>query len=116
MNSQLTTLDKNLVLTGHETFQCRNLWLKKGYDFIKSGKKFKDLDSVVFLGVGKNMVSSIRFWMRSFDIIDDNDELTSPHLNPRYRMDHEAKAVEQNEQSDSSKKTVLREKPGPSCG
>jgi hypothetical protein len=22
------------------------------------------------------MVSSIRFWMRSFDIIDDNDEIT----------------------------------------
>jgi len=76
LNSQLTTLDKNLVLTGHETFQCRNLWLKKGYDFLKSKKKFKDLDSVVFLGVGKNMVSSIRFWMRSFDIIDDNDNIT----------------------------------------
>ena len=64
------------MLTGHETFQCRSLWLKKGYDFIKSGKKFKDLDSVVSLGVGKNMVSSIRFWLRSFDIIDDNDIIT----------------------------------------
>ncbi len=77
LNTQIKSLDKNLVLTGHETFQCRNLWLKKGYDFLKSGKKFKDLDAVVFLGVGKNMVSSIRFWLRSFDIIDDNDLVTN---------------------------------------
>lgn len=69
-------LNKNLVLTGHDTFQCRSLWLKKGYDFIKSNKSFKDNDAVVYLGVGKNMVSSIRFWMRSFDIIDENDKLT----------------------------------------
>jgi hypothetical protein len=69
-------LDKNLVLTGHDTFQCRSLWLKKGYDYIKSNRSFKDLDAVVYLGVGKNMVSSIRFWMRSFDIIDENDKLT----------------------------------------
>jgi hypothetical protein len=69
-------LNKNLVLTGHDTFQCRSLWLKKGYDYIKSNKTFKDNDAVVYLGVGKNMVSSIRFWMRSFDIIDENDKLT----------------------------------------
>jgi hypothetical protein len=69
-------LDKNLVLTGHDTFQCRSLWLKKGYDYIKSNRSFKDLDAVVYLGVGKNMVSSIRFWMRSFDIIDEYDKLT----------------------------------------
>ena len=77
MNSNNLFLDKNLVLTGHDTFQCRSLWLKKGYDFIKGNRKFKDFDAVVHLGVGKNMVSSIRFWMRAFDIIDDNDKLTS---------------------------------------
>jgi hypothetical protein len=69
-------LDKNLILTGHDTFQCRSLWLKKGYDFVKSNRTFKDNDAVVYLGVGKNMVSSIRFWMRAFDIIDENDKLT----------------------------------------
>jgi hypothetical protein len=69
-------LNKNLVLTGHDTFQCRSLWLKKGYDFIKNNRSFKDNDAVVYLGVGKNMVSSIRFWMRSFDIIDEDDKLT----------------------------------------
>ena len=27
---------KKLTFSGHETFHCRNFWLKKGYDFIKS--------------------------------------------------------------------------------
>jgi hypothetical protein len=64
------------TFSGHESFQCRHLWLKKGYDFIKSGKSFNSEDAVVELGVGKNMVSSIRYWMKAFDIIDHNDELT----------------------------------------
>ena len=52
------------------------LWLKKGYDYIKSGKSFSDSDSVVELGVGKNMVSSIRFWMKAFNLISLDDQLT----------------------------------------
>jgi hypothetical protein len=68
-------INTKLTFSGHDTFHCRHLWLKKGYEFIKSGKKFTDVDAVVFLGVGKNMVSSIRFWMKAFDLIDDNDEL-----------------------------------------
>lgn len=51
------------TFSGHETFQCRHLWLKKGYDFVKSGKAFSDEDAVVELGVGKNMVTAIRYWM-----------------------------------------------------
>lgn len=69
--------EKRLIFSGHESFQCRNLWLKKGYDFIKNGYSFNDEDAVVKLGVGKNMVSSIRHWMKSFNIIDSNDRLTS---------------------------------------
>ena len=49
--------EKRLVFSGHESFQCRNLWLKKGYDFIKNGNSFNDEDAVVKLGVGKNMVT-----------------------------------------------------------
>ncbi|HMQ46371.1 MAG TPA: DUF4007 family protein [Saprospiraceae bacterium] len=64
------------VFSGHETFQCRHLWLKKGYDFVKAGKAFKEEDAVVELGVGKNMVSSIRYWMRAFDILGEEDNLT----------------------------------------
>jgi len=64
------------TFSGHETFQCRNLWLKKGYDFVNNKKSFNDDDAVVELGVGKNMVSSIRFWMKAFNILTSNDELT----------------------------------------
>lgn len=65
-----------LTFSGHETFHCRHLWLKKGYDFIKEGRKFTDNDAVVELGVGKNMVSSINFWMKAFGIIDKDGLLT----------------------------------------
>lgn len=59
-----------LTFSGHETFHCRHLWLKKGYDFLVMGNKFSDEDSVINLGVGKNMVSSIQFWMKAFGLID----------------------------------------------
>ena len=76
----------NYKFSGHETFNCRPIWLKKGYDYAKK-KKFNEDDSVIELGVGKNMVSSIKFWLRAFgfynlyeneleglshDILDDN--------------------------------------------
>jgi len=61
------------VFSGHETFQCRHLWLKKGYDFVKAGKSFSDEDAVIELGVGKNMVSSIRYWLRAFDMLEGNE-------------------------------------------
>lgn len=64
------------TFSGHETFACRNLWLKKGYDFVNSGKKFKDEDAVVRLGVGKNMVGAIRFWMKAFNILTADDQIT----------------------------------------
>jgi hypothetical protein len=64
-----------LVFQGHDTFICRNSWLKKGYDFIKNGGSFTNDDAVVELGVGKNMVTSIRYWLRSFGLMDEADRL-----------------------------------------
>lgn len=64
------------TFSGHDSFQCRQLWLKKGYDYVHKGKSFNDEDAVVKLGVGKNMVSSIRFWLRAFNIIDNKDKPT----------------------------------------
>jgi len=62
--------------SGHESFQCRTQWLKKGYDFVKSGNNFNDIDSVIKLGVGKNMVSSIKYWLKVFGITNNDNELT----------------------------------------
>lgn len=64
------------TFSGHDSFQCRQLWLKKGYDYLKLKKSFNDEDSVVKLGVGKNMVSAIRYWMKAFNIIDNKDQPT----------------------------------------
>lgn len=64
------------TFSGHETFQCKNMWLKKGYDFVKAGKSFNDDSAVVDLGVGKNMVASIKFWLKSFGIIDEDNQTT----------------------------------------
>jgi hypothetical protein len=61
------------TFSGHDSFQCRQLWLKKGYDFVVEGKNFNDEDAVIKLGVGKNMVSSIRFWLKAFNVIDNKD-------------------------------------------
>jgi len=57
---------------GHDTFTCRNYWLKKGLDHLWSGKKF-DNQAIKELGVGKNMVSSIRFWLKSFGLTDSSE-------------------------------------------
>lgn len=40
----MVTANIKYTFSGHETFACRNLWLKKGYDYVNSFKKFKDED------------------------------------------------------------------------
>lgn len=61
---------------GHQSFHCRNLWLNKGIDFISQGKKFSNEDAVVDLGVGKNMVSSINYWINSFGFVQEKKDLS----------------------------------------
>lgn len=72
----VTLVSSKLTFSGHETFHCRHLWLKKGYDFINKGRKFSEEDAVVDLGVGKNMVSAIAFWMKAFGLINKDGLLT----------------------------------------
>lgn len=61
-----------LVFSGHESFPCKTLWLKKGYDFVVAGNDFNSPEAVVELGVGKNMVASIRFWLKVFGITESD--------------------------------------------
>lgn len=58
--------------SGHESFACKSLWLKKGYDFVMQERDFNAPDAVVYLGVGKNMVSSIRYWLKVCKIYDES--------------------------------------------
>lgn len=64
------------TFSGHDSFHCRQFWLKKGFDFVKKGASFTSEEAVVKLGVGKNMVSSIRYWMRAFNLLDGKDKIT----------------------------------------
>lgn len=66
----------SLTFSGHETFSCRHYWLKKGIDFVADKRKFSAPDSVVHLGVGNNMVRSIRYWMKAFDLFEEKEGLT----------------------------------------
>ncbi len=58
--------------SGHESFPCKTLWLKKGYDFSKEEKDFNAPTAVVDLGVGKNMVSAVRYWYKAFGLNKDS--------------------------------------------
>ena len=69
----------NLKFSGHETFHCRQQWLYKGVDsYAKhSGSSFFGSEgALVELGVGKNMVRSIQFWMKAMSLLNQEDELT----------------------------------------
>lgn len=65
-------MDTKFTFSGHESFPCKTLWLKKGYDFIKDGKDFNAPAAVVSLGVGKNMVSAVRYWYKAFGLNKDS--------------------------------------------
>lgn len=62
---------KKIAFGRHETFALRFSWLPKGFHALeKNPNVFNDDDAVVELGVGKNMVSSIRYWLRASQVID----------------------------------------------
>ena len=62
------------TFANHESFHLRYGWLKKAYDQTKEDSKiFTRDDATVKLGVGKNMVRSIRFWSFANKIIKQSD-------------------------------------------
>jgi hypothetical protein len=61
-NRKIATPPK-LSFSGHETFVFRHSWLKKAVDAITGDcEVFTRENAIVTLGVGKNMVRSIRHW------------------------------------------------------
>lgn len=54
----------------HETFHLRFGWLTKGFRYwCETLELLGDSDPTVDLGVGKNMVTSIRYWMEAAQIV-----------------------------------------------
>ena len=64
------------VFSGHESFSCRMLWPIKGYDYINDGNSFNDPNSVIMLGVGKNMVASICYWLKALGLTEHDKPST----------------------------------------
>lgn len=55
----------------HETFAVRYGWLSKGFQAMTENDKiFESDEATVRLGVGKNMVTAIRYWLRACRMID----------------------------------------------
>lgn len=68
--------DSNKVAFGrHETFPLRFSWLTKGFEALKSNPKvFSSDEATVSLGVGKNMVSAIRYWLTATRMIESDNQ------------------------------------------
>lgn len=65
--------------SGHESFPLRYPWLKKAHDAVTddAGVFLRD-DATTVLGVGKNMVRSIRHWGLAAGILEDTDDGLRP--------------------------------------
>ena len=70
--------DSAAVFARHETFTPRFGWLKKGFEaVVEDPEVFLDKDASVKLGVGKNMVKSIRYWCMAFKLIEEITDKTT---------------------------------------
>ena len=72
-NTETSGHSKAIVFARHETFHPRFGWLKKGFDRASADSAiFLREDAPVRLGVGKNMVRSIRYWCAAFKLLKDD--------------------------------------------
>jgi len=70
--------------SGHETFPLRYGWLKKVFDavynleiegeYLETRDVFLNDNSIARFGVGKNMVTSMRHWATSCNVINEDEE------------------------------------------
>ncbi|MBR8827712.1 MAG: DUF4007 family protein [Gomphosphaeria aponina SAG 52.96 = DSM 107014] len=71
MNVENQNIKVKPFFARHQTFHPRFGWIKKGFELAKKDEGvFLREDAPVKLGVGKNMVRSIRYWCRAFKILN----------------------------------------------
>jgi len=59
----------------HESFTPRYGWLKKGYDrCLENPHVFNDKNAIEQLGVGKNMIRSMRYWCLLFRLLEEDNQ------------------------------------------
>ncbi len=75
-SSKVKTNEKiKFGFSGHETFPFRYTWLKKAVDAVsKNPSIFSEDSAMVDLGVGKNMVTSIKHWGLLTSLLEEKKE------------------------------------------
>jgi len=60
-------------LQGHEKFPLREGWLNKGISAVKADPLvFQGKDGPDVFGIGSNMVKSLRYWLKAFNLIKES--------------------------------------------
>lgn len=73
----------HVVFGGHQTFAFRYGWLEKGFRAVGTTPEiFGADDAIVQLGVGKNMVDSIRHWCVLAQLIESDAEESKKRARP----------------------------------
>ena len=73
----------HVSFSGHETFVFRYGWLKKAFDTVSVDPGvFGQESAIVTLGVGKNMVRSIRHWALACQILEEEPQSRGTRLIP----------------------------------
>lgn len=69
----------NVAFGRHESFALRYAWLPKGFQaLVKDSSVFESENATVSLGVGKNMVTAIRYWLQACQMIEKVDNVWTP--------------------------------------
>jgi len=76
MQTTIKNLPSDLIFSGHETFLLRQTWLKKVADLANQDheilkKEFSSPEKIADLGVGKNMLASMKHWALACGIIKE---------------------------------------------
>ena len=93
----------------HETFHIREGWLFKGMDAIcRDPTIFLAKDASERLGLGKNMVRALRFWMTSTGLAEEYQEDQRTHQRLTVPFCHRCLALRTNEFRPVGEKHTMR--------
>ena len=71
-------MNNKVKMKRHESFSIREGWLAKGITTIKEDSKvFSSADATDILGIGTNMVKSLKYWMTATCLIEENNRSIS---------------------------------------
>lgn len=68
-------MNEKVKLKGHESFSIREGWLTKGLvEVSKNDKIFSEKNATDILGIGTNMVKSLKYWLLTTNLIEESSK------------------------------------------